>query len=202
MSLGEEGDVHAMRASAFVWTLLAAVCAAPLLASIVVFYEGARFVMSEGGFVASGGPYVIAHPAPGWIWIMPVSIMAGLLLLGVHTMAARRANGFRLLGFMWVALFGSLGWAFLDFGFNHLEDGLVWGWIVCGVAFWLMALPVVIVWLGALMPGVRERLLSRLPAPPSPRERSPWNVSYLMAHLVALPLGVYLGALFFGAVSG
>ena len=40
----------------------------------------------------------------------------------------------------WPALFLSLGWNFLEFGFDPPgeDDGLVWGWIVCGVVFWLM----------------------------------------------------------------
>ena len=40
---------------------------------------------------------------------------------------------------MWGVLFGSLGWNFLEFAFKGAD--IVWGWLVCGVLFWPMALP-------------------------------------------------------------
>ena len=43
--------------------------------SLTLLYQGMRAIMYLGGFVASGGPYAIAHPAPGWVWIVPVSII-------------------------------------------------------------------------------------------------------------------------------
>jgi hypothetical protein len=43
---------------------------------------------------------------------------------------------------MWGLLFGSLGWNFLEYG--AFSGDLVWGWIICGVVFELMALPVVL----------------------------------------------------------
>ena len=43
---------------------------------------------------------------------------------------------------MWGLLFGSLGWNFLEYG--AFAGELVWGWIICGVVFELMALPVLL----------------------------------------------------------
>ena len=51
---------------------------------------------------------------------------------------------------MWAALFGALGFNFLQLGFDppeSMSSGGATGWIVCGVVFWLMAL-------GGLIPGL------------------------------------------------
>ena len=45
----------------------------------------------------------------------------------------------------WPALFLSLGWNFLEYGFFPPEGGWVWSWLFCGVLFVLMgAVPLVI----------------------------------------------------------
>ena len=41
-------------------------------------YHGMRAMMRLGGMVASGGPYAIEHPAPHWVWVMPLSIVVGM----------------------------------------------------------------------------------------------------------------------------
>jgi hypothetical protein len=40
---------------------------------------------------------------------------------------------------MWVLLFGSLGWNFLEYAFKG--GGVEIGWLVCGIVFEAMALP-------------------------------------------------------------
>jgi hypothetical protein len=102
-------------------------------------FLGMRRVMALGGMVASGGPYAIAHPAPGWIWIMPVSIWVGLVALFLHALCARRAGAVSFTGLSWPALFLSLGWNFFEYGFTPPGGhGPAWGWLVCGVLFALM----------------------------------------------------------------
>ena len=41
--------------------------------AVTCLYQGMRPIMRLGGMVASGGPYAITHPAPSWVWILPVS---------------------------------------------------------------------------------------------------------------------------------
>lgn len=111
-------------------------------------YQAMRGVMRLGGMVASGGPYAIAHPAPGWAWIFPVSILAGLVFIGLNFFASRRVGGLDVLVLAWPALFLSLGWNFLDFGIGLTtgRHGLVWGWLVCGIIFVVMGgLPLILV---------------------------------------------------------
>jgi hypothetical protein len=94
-------------------------------------YLGMRGVMRLGGFVASGGPYEIAHQAPGWIWIMPVSIFVGLISVFVSFGAGGKLGGPNLMALAWSALFTSLGWNFMEFGFSPPGgQGLSWGWIM------------------------------------------------------------------------
>jgi hypothetical protein len=112
---------------------------------LVLVFRGMRAVMDVGGACADGGPYVSAQSCPEGA---PVALMAGifgLLLFGAISMVyAGRLGG--LWGaaplLAWTGLFGSLGWNFLDYGlFNPpLEaDGIVWGWIIPGVIFEVMA---------------------------------------------------------------
>jgi hypothetical protein len=44
-------------------------------------------------------------------------------------------------------LFGSLGWNFLEYGLTFEEGAIVWGWVIPGVVFVLMAvIPLWFVW--------------------------------------------------------
>ena len=63
---------------------------------------------------------------------------------------------------MWGVLFGSLGWNFWEFAFKG--PGVVWGWLVCGVFFWVMALPAFVLMLGQLRSSSQGRTLWWLPA--------------------------------------
>jgi len=110
--------------------------------SLTLLYHAMRGVLSLGGMVASGGPYEIAHPAPGWIWIAPLSIffLISSMLAGLF-LTASPSKEIDLMRFSWPALFLALGWNFLDFGFgvSH-KHGLVWSWLICAFFFLLMGL--------------------------------------------------------------
>jgi len=113
-------------------TLGLAVCATMLFLTM-------RAIMAMGtGFVAAGGPYEIAYPAPGWIWVLPASILSGVGFIGLHWAGAIRLSGFTIILPMWIALFFALGANFLEFGIRSTGSGGV-AWIVCGVVFWAMA---------------------------------------------------------------
>lgn len=87
----------------------------------------------------------------------------------------------------WPAIFLSLGWNFMEYGFFSGE-GLVWGWIICGVVFVLMGgLPVYL---------VRRKLSgSELLGVVKDNSRSLWP------QLLGVAAGIPLGILFFRAVS-
>ena len=64
--------------------------------------------------------------------------MLGIFGFGASaSMPARRsaAAGQALPLLAWPALFGSLGWNFLEYGFTFEEDAIVWGWVIPGVIF-------------------------------------------------------------------
>ncbi len=103
-----------------------------------------RAVMAVGGSCADGGPYVSAQPCPEGSWVISIAIPIMLLSAFLGSFAAGRLSAPNLLVPMWLVLFGSLGWNFLEFGFGD-DTGLGTGWIVCGVVFELMAFPAIIV---------------------------------------------------------
>ena len=108
---------------------------------LTLLYHGMRGIMRLGGFVASGGPYEIAHPAPDWVWLMPVSVL--LLILPVFTsiFTGSRISGPNIMALSWPAIFISLGWNFSEFGFGiGMGGGLVAGWVICAVLFILMGI--------------------------------------------------------------
>lgn len=127
---------------------------AGLAAGVTLVFIGMRAVLDVGGFCAEGGPYVIETPCPeGVALLMPLGIVGGLVAALVAGGAGARLGGpwAGVVLLAWPALFGALGWNFLEYGFNPPGDdpGWAWGWIVCGVVFWAMAFgPLVIVVMG------------------------------------------------------
>lgn len=135
MSIGET------RSGASLWQLPV------LLTSVVVMglaltwtYLGMRSVMDVGGTCAEGGPFVIEQPCPDGSGLLVLGIPITLVAMFAGSIVAVMLKAPTLLFPMWVALFGSLGWNFFDYGLNS-DGGEVVSWIVCGVVFWLMAAP-------------------------------------------------------------
>jgi hypothetical protein len=121
-----------------------------LSASVTLVWLGMRAVMDIGGACADGGPFVPVQPCPEGA---PAALTLGMLGLfafgGLGIYAGARIGGgwaaLPLLG--WPALFGSLGWNFLEYGFTYEEGDVVWGWVIPGVIFVLMAVvPLWFVW--------------------------------------------------------
>lgn len=127
-------------------------------ACLAVLSSGMRAIMATGtGFVAVGGPYEIAHPAPDWVWVIPVSILAGWAFGGLFALAAWRLDRLRAVIVIWSGIFLLLGFNFLQYGIDP-EVGIVWGWFVSGVVFVIMgAVPL----LGPLLLPLRRRRLER-----------------------------------------
>ena len=133
---------------------LAALCACVVLCAVGLtwIYFGMRSVMDVGGACAEGGPYVIAQPCPDGTWMIMVSVPLLLISAMAGTVIASGIEGAPdLLIPMWGLLFGSLGWNFLEYG--AFSGELVWGWIICGVVFELMALPVLLLAVSSLRGG-------------------------------------------------
>ena len=122
---------------------------AALAFCIALLWLGMRAVMDLGGFCASGGPYVIAVECPDAVLATtPLSIFGAFLAIGLILWGGAALGGSWIsLAFLaWPALFLSLGWNFLEYGFFPPGgDGWVWSWLFCGVLFVLMgAVPLAI----------------------------------------------------------
>jgi len=104
-------------------------------------------VMEAGGFVAKGGPYVIAHQAEDWIWLPTVgATLMAFAAVGNFLAASSlsRPATINLLVF-WAGLFGLNSYEFFKYGFHAPGGGISVTWIVLGFMFALMALPALLV---------------------------------------------------------
>lgn len=149
-----------------------------------------RSVMNVGGSCADGGPYVSAQPCPDGSFLIAIAIPVMLITAMAGSAAALSINAPNLLVPMWGVLFGSLGWNFLEFAFKG--DGIVWGWLVCGVVFWLMAAPAVF--------GILVALKNAVVPPRKPRSDtgSRW---WVPAYAALGSIGFLAGAWTYNALS-
>lgn len=165
-----------------------------LAGCLTLLFLAMRGVMALGGMVATGGPYAIEHPAPDWVWVVPVSILAGLASAFASFAFHRSTGGPAIYVLAWPALFTSLGYNFLDFGLNPPGDGtgLAWGWLICAALFLVMGLgPLAFVVKGFLTrPADRQVTVSRK------------SLLLLLWNLLAVALGIYGAAAAFQALSG
>jgi hypothetical protein len=124
-------------------TALAALGYAGGAMCIVLVFLGMRSVMDIGGYCASGGPYVVNQTCPeeavgalmlgmfGMFLFGAIASVGGVMVGGIWAAAP-------LIG--WSALFGLLGWNFMEYGvFAVPGGGIELGWAICGVVFWIMA---------------------------------------------------------------
>jgi hypothetical protein len=118
--------------------LVAFAGAAAFTACLLSIAAGMRDVMvTDGGFCASGGPYVIAHQCSSsdvrliMVGIFGALITAGFYAAGTAGLGSKAASAGLLL---WAALFGTLGWNFLSVG-RHGASGM----LLTGALFIVMA---------------------------------------------------------------
>jgi hypothetical protein len=119
-----------------------AVSAAGVGAAITAVYLGMRDVMRQGGFCASGGPYEISSECTsGQVSLLFGGIAALLVFAALHSALSDWADGPKVgLPAICGLLFAALGWNFIEFGVDPPDGGgTVWGWVIPGVLFWLMA---------------------------------------------------------------
>lgn len=131
------------------------ISAAGFAACLTGVYMAMRDLMiNSGGACASGGPYQINESqvcSAGQTGLLIGGILIGLVFAGLLVGASSWYGGSNLAGVAlleWAALFGALGFNFLQLGFDPPPNmsGAA-GWIISGVVFWLMAL-------GGLIPGL------------------------------------------------
>ena len=130
--------------------LLVLVATFGLAACITLIWLGMRAVMDIGGACAEGGPFVPVQPCPEGA---PAALTLGMLgLFGFGALGiwagAQIGGGWAGLPLLaWPALFGSLGWNFLEYGLTFEEGAVVWGWVIPGIAFIAVAvIPLWFVW--------------------------------------------------------
>jgi hypothetical protein len=153
-------------------------------------YFSMRSVMNVGGSCADGGPYVSAQPCPDGSFLIAIAVPVMLVTAMAGSAAALSINAPNLLVPMWGVLFGSLGWNFLEFAFSG--DDIVWGWLVCGVLFWLMAAPAVF----GILVAVRNAVIP--PSAPRSDTGSRW---WVPAYAALGAVGFLAGAWSYNALS-
>ncbi|MCP4647058.1 MAG: hypothetical protein GY852_04880 [bacterium] len=168
----------------------------PLVFSFAIstIYQGMRFVMFLGGFVARGGPYEIAHPAPDWIWIFPVSMFLLMFSLFGSLAVSAKTRGPNLMSLSWSAIFLSLGWNFTQLGFGigiSAGEGLIFSWVICALLF----IPMGLIPLIFIIKSFYESL-SDLDETKDEQEHPSWKVSLLLQCFLSAA-GIRLAVLFF-----
>jgi hypothetical protein len=122
---------------------------------------GMRDVMAvDGGFCASGGPYVIAHQcSSGDVRLLMVGIFGGLLAAALYAGGSsalnRPASAAGLVA--WSGMFGVLGWNFVEQYLHPVsgQSGSI-GFLVPGVLFEVMAIGGLIWLIGGLKDDLRR----------------------------------------------
>jgi hypothetical protein len=171
------------------------VCAFGLSLCITTLNLAARGMMDLGGFVASGGPYAITHPAPSWHWIWPVSFVGVWIFAAAHAIFSSRLDGFGLIWASWCALFLWAGVSFLQYGFSPPGGhGIAWGWIVSGIVFTpIGAVPALLFFTKNPLNPLLGKFVG------APRGL---RVAYYVLHALAIASGVATGLWLFAAMAG
>jgi hypothetical protein len=159
--------------------------------SVAWVYYPMRAVMDVGGFCAEGGPYVIETHCPEGV--------TTFLTLGVPLWFAGAFAGLFVAATLaapqpifpgWALLFGALGWNFFDYAFHADPSGAIVGsWLVCGIVFWLMALPALVIFVGGRLIARKISVTSHSGVG-TPRSGMGWVGVYI----ALLAVGWWLGA--------
>jgi hypothetical protein len=156
------------------------VCVLLLSVALIWAWLSMRAVMGVGGSCASGGPYEIATPCPDGSWLIAIAIPMMIITAMAGSAFAIGLGAPNLLMPMWFLLFASLGWNFLEYG---IRGDMEVGFIVCGVVFELMALPVLFL--------VPMGLRSKAKRPEGAPRLWWWVVCYLGLFSVGVSLGAW-----------
>lgn len=184
------------------WLAGMLVASTGLAACITCLNLASRATMGLGGFFALGGPYEIANPAPEWVLLMPISILAGFAFGGLAISLSNKTGGFSLLIPVWSVLFFSLGWQFAVMGFNPPGAGIAWAWILCAVVFAIlgfMPLPdylngVDIFGLGNTVPWLNQWK--------KPYDDPIYRTAYFLCVILGACAGLLIGLVLFRILAG
>ena len=166
---------------------------------VTILWFGMRGVMELGGFVATGGPYAIAHPAPDWVWVVPVSIVTMMICVFANAAAASMLGQDSLMVVLWSVVFLSLGWNFLEFGFQPPvgQQGAI-AWIICGVTFMIMGGAGVLMMFNV---GLRNPAAWRRPADADLSQYARDTAAYSRRLYIGLNVAVFAAAVALGAAA-
>jgi len=158
-------------------------------------YFPMRAVMDVGGYCAEGGPYVIeTHCPEGSTLFLTLGVPLWMAGAFIGFVAATVSAPFPIFP-GWALLFGALGWNFMDYALHADPSGaIVPSWLICGIMFWLMALPAVVIFVG--WPAVSARFSTSR----SPRDlRAPRPImpgwAWVPIYMTLLATGFWLGSL-------
>lgn len=146
--------------------LLTIAGAAGVTACVLSANAGMQDVMqTDGGSCASGGPYVSVNPcSSGDMRLLMVGILGGLVALAVYSagtsLLGRPASLAGLAA--WTALFGALGWNFIDTYLRAPHKPGAGAFVFTGGAFEVMALGGLVMF---LLTAVRDLRYSGRPDP-------------------------------------
>jgi hypothetical protein len=119
----------------------AVICALGISVCLTIVVLGGAQIMDAGGFVASGGPYEIAHPVPSGSWIQPLAFFGLFAFSLAHAIFAWRIKAPGLVYAVWCILWTAVGAQTLWYGFHPPRgNGLAWGWLIMGGVFLLVGL--------------------------------------------------------------
>jgi hypothetical protein len=163
----------------------AAICALGISACLTINVMGSMRIMDQGGFVASGGPYEIAHPVPSGFWILPLAFVGLFAFSIAHAVFASRIKAPQLMYATWCALWTAVGATTFWYGLHPPHgNGLAWGWLIMGGIFLLVGLGSIAAYFA--MQGFIELSHSEMSAG---RLVVYWTIT-AAAVLVGVPLGI------------
>jgi hypothetical protein len=141
-------------------------------AAITILSLIMRSVTEVGGSCSDGGPYISAQPCPSGTGTALLLVFVCVFTCIIGTLwaaSALKAPMPLLLG--WPALFLTLGWNFLEDGFDPpMGEGVAVGFVVCGVIFVLMGGAPLLVWLSVAR---ENRRIRRAQAGVAPKAAAP-----------------------------
>lgn len=163
--------------------------------SLTILYLCMRAVLNIGGYCAEGGPYEIqVHCPKATAYLAPLSIF-GMFIFGFTYFINNFPNVFNFTIFFWTALFGSLGWNFLDFSlqsFKRQENN--YSWLICAIIFFAMALGPVLL--------INQVDVSNFISNNSQTNNNNYQKILLLAYeIIAIIFGIWLGIILFNKLS-
>lgn len=158
-ALGDTVHPAEVKKQPYLRVALLSACLLAIGLAVAWLYYPMRAVMDVGGYCAEGGPYVIETHCPegSTLFLMlGVPLWFAGVFVGLFAAAGRLAAPQPIFA-GWALLFGALGWNFMDYGLSaDPAGGTVTSWLVCGIVFWLMALPALVILVGGRLIGRRS----------------------------------------------